>query len=190
MIEHFCDKIQGWFAYPNIYAEMVDKAREPRKYIFVEVGSWKGKSTAFMATEIINSKRDIQFYAVDTWKGSEEHYDISNSVYEPLLKDDKLYDEFLKNTIPVHKAIFPIRMESARAATLFADESIDFVMIDAAHDYDNVLLDIKSWYPKIRRGGIIAGDDVDWEGTKRAVGEYFTGGYYESDNKLWMAIKP
>lgn len=190
MIPHFYENIQGWFAYPELYADMVSSAREPRQHIFVEVGSWKGKSTAFMATEILNSKRDIMFYAVDTWRGSIEHYDKTNSAYEPLLLNDELYGDFIKNTFSVHKAIFPIRMESERAAKLFADESIDFVMIDAAHDYDNVLLDIKSWYPKLRKGGTIAGDDLDWEGTRKAVDEFFNTDYYESDNKLWMAIKP
>jgi hypothetical protein len=40
---------------------------------FIEVGSYKGKSSCAMAVNIINSKKDIKFYCVDTWKGSPEH---------------------------------------------------------------------------------------------------------------------
>lgn len=189
MIEHFCDEIEGWFSYPDLYAYVVRNAYEHRRYKFVEVGSWKGKSTAFMATEIINSKKDITFYAVDTWNGSEEHRDINNQSYEPLLETDELYGTFIKNTAPVHSAIFPIRMDSLRASKLFEDDSLDFVMIDAAHDYENVLADIKAWYPKIKKSGIMGGDDLDWEGTKRAVTEYFGLNYYEADGKIWTMVK-
>lgn len=190
MIQHFCDDIQGWFSYPYLYADMVAQAKDPRRYIFVEVGSWKGKSTAFMGVEILNSKKDILFYAVDTWRGSEEHLDPNSGVYEPLLLNDAIYSEFIKNIRPVHKVVFPIRMESVKAADIFSDESVDFVMVDAAHDYENALADIKAWYPKIKKGGIIAGDDLDWPGVTKAVEEVFGAEYYESENKLWMVVKP
>jgi predicted O-methyltransferase YrrM len=190
MMNHFCNEIQGWFSYPELYANIVRNATEQRQYKFVEVGSWKGKSTAFMATEIINSGKDILFYSVDTWKGSDEHLDPNNGAYEPLLINDELYPTFLKNVAPAHKAIFPIRMESVKAAKIFGDESLDFVMVDAAHDYDNALADIKAWYPKLKKGGIMAGDDLDWPGVNKAVKEYFEfSGYYEQDNKLWMSVK-
>lgn len=189
MITHFSDQIQGWFSYPELYADVVKNANDARRYTFVEVGSWKGKSTAFMGTEILNSGKDIVFYSVDTWKGSEEHLDPTNPVYEPLLANDELYPTFIRNIAPVHKAVFPIRMESVKASKLFLDNSIDFVMIDAAHDYINALEDIKAWYPKIKIGGIMAGDDLDWPGVNKAVSEFFSTEYYEQDNKLWMAIK-
>ena len=50
---------------------MVEKFSSGSK--FVEVGSWKGKSAAYMAVEIINSKKKITLDCIDTWEGSNEH---------------------------------------------------------------------------------------------------------------------
>lgn len=41
----------------------------------------------------------------------------------------------------------------------FADESLDFVYIDANHQEPFVTQDIAQWYKKIKAGGIIAGHD-------------------------------
>ena len=116
-MEHFYDKIQGWFSYGELYSILVQQCSHEEEYTFVEVGSWKGCSTSFMGVEIINSKKNISFYAVDTWRGSEEHIDVNNPSYEPLLKDeDGLYLEFLKNTSPVSDVICPLRMRSDSAS--------------------------------------------------------------------------
>ena len=64
-MEHFYQKIgEDWFTYPNLYKKMVSDANENSH--FVEVGVWKGRSAAFMAVEIINSKKDIKFDCIDT----------------------------------------------------------------------------------------------------------------------------
>ena len=45
------------------------------------------------------------------------------------------------------------------AVKKFKDESLDFVYIDGAHDYKNVYKDLKAWSKKVKKGGIVAGDD-------------------------------
>jgi predicted O-methyltransferase YrrM len=52
-----------------------------------------------------------------------------------------------------------IRMDSVISADLFPDEFFDFIFIDADHSYEAVVKDIQSWWPKIKKGGIFAGDD-------------------------------
>jgi hypothetical protein len=66
-------------------------------------------------------------------------------------------------------------MESVKAANLFTDNSITFCMLDAAHDYDSLKADIEAWFPKVRSGGVIAGDDYEsnWPGVDKAVNEFF-----------------
>ena len=58
-VEHFEAKIAGWFTFPNFYRLLVEQAKE--NFHFVEVGTWKGKSAAFLAVEIINSGKTIHF---------------------------------------------------------------------------------------------------------------------------------
>lgn len=53
-----------------------------------------------------------------------------------------------------------LRMLSTEAARLhIPDHSLDFVYIDARHDYCGVLEDLVAYYPKLRPGAIMAGHD-------------------------------
>ena len=166
-MEHFYHNIgEDWFSYPDLYKRIVDNSQDGAR--LVEVGSWEGRSASFMAVEIINSNKDIKFDCVDTWKGSIEHanYDI--------IIEDKLYDVFLSNIEPVKHVINPIRMTSIEASKLYEDNSLDFVFIDASHEYEDVKEDILAWLPKVKIGGILAGDDYNvFEGVNRAVDEIF-----------------
>ena len=171
-MEHFYNSIQGWFTYPELYKNIVQTAPSPAH--FVEVGVWKGTSAAFMAVEIINSGKTIQFDCVDTWDGSEEHLDPNSGAFEPRLLGDKnwLFNTFIDNMLPVAGTYQPRRMTSLQAAQEYQDESLDFVFIDAAHDYSNVLADIKAWYPKTH--WVLAGHDYGWSSEVRnAVHDFF-----------------
>jgi hypothetical protein len=55
-------------------------------------------------------------------------------------------------------------MDSLGAAYHFARmrTEINFVFIDAAHDYDSVKADILAWRPLVAKGGILSGHDYDW----------------------------
>jgi predicted O-methyltransferase YrrM len=90
------------------------------------------------------------------------------------VKENTLYDKFLDNIEPVKNVINPIRMHSLNAVDLYDDNSLDFVFIDAAHDYENVIKDIRAWYPKVKTGGLFAGHDYDpsWHGVVKAVDEF------------------
>jgi SAM-dependent methyltransferase len=166
-MEHFYHNIgEDWFTYPQLYKRIVDNLQDGAH--IVEVGSWKGRSAAFMSVEIINSNKNIKFDCVDTWKGSIEHtsYDV--------ITEEKLYDIFLSNIEPVKHIINPIRMTSIEASKLYEDNSLDFVFIDASHEYEDVKEDILAWLPKVKFGGILAGHDYDnFEGVNRAVDEIF-----------------
>jgi hypothetical protein len=52
-----------------------------------------------------------------------------------------------------------IRGYSFEVADQFPDEYFDYVYIDADHSYEAVKQDLADWYPKVRKGGILAGHD-------------------------------
>lgn len=118
-----------------------------------------------MAVEIINSGKRIRFDCVDTWLGSKEPKHQS----DPSVINGTLYFEFLANLVPVRRQIKVIRRRSVEAAKLYRNESIDLAFIDAAHDEKNVLADIAAWWPKIRVGGVLAGDDATASGVSAAL---------------------
>ena len=160
---------ENWFSYPNLYTQMV--AKFPSGSKFVEIGSWKGKSSAFMTVLIANSYKKIDFHCVDTWQGSIEHHGREGL--------DRLYDIFTDNMKPVKDYYTAIRTPSLDGANRFEDNSLDFVFIDASHEYEDVKKDIAAWLPKVKIGGVIAGHDyylgdTDYfPGVKQAVHESF-----------------
>lgn len=175
---------EDWFTFPDLYREMVRRYGPESK--FVEVGSWKGKSSAFMAVEIANSSKPIKFYCVDTWEGSVEHKQ------NPELS--QLYEIFLDNMKPVESFYIPMRTTSLEAAKQFDDESLDFVFIDASHEYEDVVDDLKAWYPKIKKGGILAGHDYypdqpTWGGVCKAVREVFPDSHSHIPGNCFMVEK-
>ena len=168
-MEHYYQDVEGWWGEPDVlkYKEMVKRFDTGSH--FVEIGSFKGKSTACMGVEIINSGKEIKYDQVDTWLGSTEHRG------DPSIRNGTLFDEFKENTEKVSHVINPIRLASVEASKLYEDESLDFVFIDAAHDLVNVLRDIISWIPKVKKGGVIAGHDYGgaFFGVNQGVDNYF-----------------
>ena len=151
-MEHFYKTLgENWFTYPTLYSNMVEKY--PTNSHFVEVGTWKGMSAAYMAVEIINSNKDIKFDCIDIWDYLDTQSDIPEGSFE------NLYEIFLNNISPVKHIINPIRELSWDGAKHYGDKSLDFVFIDAAHDYESVKKDINAWFSKVKDGGTIAGHD-------------------------------
>ena len=137
---------------------------------FVEIGCWKGRSASYMCVQIINSGKIIKFDCVDTWNGSEEHQKGGDFEDSDVIAGT-LFETFSKNMQPVNGYYNAIRLPSLEAANLYLDNSLDFVFIDAAHDYENVKKDIESWLPKVKKGKYLAGDDYRGDGVSRAVNE-------------------
>lgn len=189
-LQHFYRNIgEDWFTYPNLYKSVVEKFDNAH---FVEVGSWKGRSASYMGVEIINSGKNIKFDCVDTWNGAEEHTDPNSQFFNKELLEDKdwLYNLFLENTKPVKDVVNPIRLDSISASKLYEDNSLDFVFVDAAHDYENVCADIKHWLPKVKSGGVLAGHDFHHPPIVQAVNELLGEGTYTADEDCWIYHKP
>jgi predicted O-methyltransferase YrrM len=165
-MEHFYNKIisgENWFDFQKLYKEMVEIS--PDNSHFVEVGVWKGMSASYMAVEIINSNKNIKFDCVDTWEFFDWFTDISKGSYEDI------YEIFLKNINPVKDYINVVKKISWEAASDYTNESLDFIFIDASHDYESVKKDITSWLPKLKIGSIIAGHDYYHNPVFNAVNE-------------------
>lgn len=166
-MNHFYQNIDGWFSYEDIYRAVVERGEDGD--LFVEVGSFKGRSSSFMAVEILNSGKKIKFDCIDTWRGAAEHQNIEE------VMNDTLYDVFTENMKPVQGHYNAIRMPSVEAAALYEDESIDFIMIDGDHTFEAVCADIAAFLPKMKKGGIMTGDDA-WLGTDpRRAAEHMFG---------------
>lgn len=183
------NEIPGWFSYKNVYDTLVSLVSDGA--IFVELGSWLGKSTNYLATKIKESGKKIKFTTIDTFKGTDNeslHQNIVDSY-----SGDIFYD-FLDNTILSNNfgSFNIIKDTSFNASSQFKNCSIDFMMIDAGHTYEDVKNDINIWYKKIKPGGVIGGDDFGtnvFPGVTKAVDEYFYGRVVQTQ-WAWTRMKP
>lgn len=185
-MDHFYQRIEGWFSFSKLYDRMVKEAIPAVPTHFVEVGGWLGRSAAYMAVEIINSRKDVKFDVVDIWDTS-KHED-----YVEIIKKYGCdpYDQFLKNMKDVLHLVKPVRMLSLDAAKTYADESLDFVYIDADHTYEALKEDIAAWLPKVKQGGVLGGHDYSYvfPGVIEAVNEIFKNPNTEEIS--WWVRKP
>ena len=182
------NEIPGWFIYKPLYDTMVETA--PFNSTFVEVGAWFGKSTNYLAGKIKESKKNIHFTTIDTFKGTQTE-DLHLNIVDTFNGD--IFYEFIDNTIISNNygTFDIIKDESKHASTQFANQSIDYIMIDGGHSYDEVMDDIKVWYNKVKPGGIISGDDYNiFQGVNDAVHEYFYNQFDKSYFRCWVRKKP
>ena len=80
-----------------------------------------------------------------------------------------------------------IRKTSEEASKLIDNGSFDMGFIDGDHRKHYVEIDISCWLPKIRKGGVIAGDDVISGGVKSAVENIF-GSDYNRHGRIWWRV--
>lgn len=163
-MEHFYQNIEGWFSYDYVYKDMVQQAEDGS--LFVEIGSYKGKSAAFMAVEIANSGKDIKFECIDPMKLMGGYLNMPQNE-----KDGYSFEDFTQRLESVKNYYKLIRMTSDDAVSLYEDGSIDFLLIDGDHSYEGVYKDIVNYLPKMRSGGLIVGDDAYDERIIRALAD-------------------
>ena len=160
---------QGW-ASDHIYLSRAVQECSPR--IVVEVGVWKGGSVLTMAEEARRLGLDTCIIAVDTWLGASEHW-MDRQWFESLRIEagyPTLYRTFMANIIDrdLCDYVVPLPLDSLNAAAVLAHNAIgaDVIHIDGGHDYDSVTADLKVWWPKLREGGVLLGDDYHPEGVE------------------------
>jgi len=119
----------------------------------VEVGTFKGE----FSKEIMELWSGT-LYMVDVWSALDptKYIDASN---HGNFNRGEIYGAAIDNTTGYENRAIMIRANSEIASDIFADESLDFVYIDANHAYDYVVKDIELWYPKIKPGGYLCGHD-------------------------------
>lgn len=184
MKDHY-KNVPGWFNCPELYSRMINLAPALQPSTFVEIGCWKGKSSSYMAEQISLSGKPIKFFCVDTWRGTtaEPHHQV-----DPDVANDRLFEVFTNNMSSFVGHYTPIRSLSVEAASQFSNNSLDFVYIDASHEYEDVKDDINAWLPKVKVGGTIAGDDYNSRNVSRAVNELINN-VSELNRFTWVSVK-
>ena len=164
--------VGGWFTHgeARYMAETLQYAlREPGRYNVVEVGSYEGRSTVVLANIVRLISPTSIVWCIDPFDGEVE-------------KDDKrtmtpTYNTFMGNirSRGLDRWVRPIVKRSTDVE--WDNGPIQFLFIDALHDYDSVVEDFNHFWPHVAKDGFICFHDRQWhDGVVKATNEFVKGG--------------
>lgn len=157
--------------------------RLPRNSVCAEIGVYKG---AF-SEQILNKVRPAKLHLIDPWL-FQPSPEFSRAWYGGVLgKDqtnmDEIYHSVVEKFRPhiVSGQVEIHRGKSADLSVQFQDQYFDWIYVDGDHRYEGVMQDLEMYLPKLKRGGLVAGDDYDnpgwWNsGVQKAVDEILSRG--------------
>ena len=156
------------------------------------VGVEVGVLTGEFAEVMLSTWKGELYILVDPWQQADiMSYCNSSDACESIMQKAKS-----RLSIFGDRAYF-LRKFSIDAARIIADNSLDFVYIDGLHDYYNVMLDMMAWWPKVRKGGVMAGHDFNQIPLFHAVTEFarkmnvsfYCTAAYEYPTPSWYMFK-
>jgi len=138
----------------------------------VEIGSWQGRSSTFLARAVKESKNG-NFYAIDHFGGNvgkESFYKVEGTL-------NGLKDNFNHNIskFGLSDVVHLLDMHTTEAAKQLEENTIRFLFIDGDHTKEGVRRDIELFFPRLIKGSIIVFDDYfdGFPGLVESVDELF-----------------
>lgn len=157
---HFWQDKMGKFTERAGLFYIASRLNNPK--IIVEIGSWVGVSTCYIAAGLpSNSKAHI--YGVDTFKGSTINEEAAIAWNRSVNNmGGSTLNRFIENakSTGFEEKISPIVLNSVDAAKKWKGK-IDFLFIDGDHFYNSVKKDFNAWFPHLSPIGVIAFHDYD-----------------------------
>jgi hypothetical protein len=143
-------------------------------------GAEVGVKTGAFSELLLDGWKGRHLISVDPWAAADEddrYVNLDNVAQEV---HDGFHAETVDRLRRFGERSSVWRMTGQAAAARIPHHTLDFVYLDARHDYDSVRDDLGDWFPKVRPGGILAGHDyVDGTfvngdfGVRSAVDEFF-----------------
>lgn len=163
------EDVPGWIGCAEDIYGLVFKELNDGDSI-VEIGTFFGQSTIFMASLIKQSGKKIHFDTIDSlWQidADVRRGDHPKSFYDyrfsEQLKDIPI-DELIKAHYRLCEVDSYINLMIGDSRWLwkwYEPDSLQFVYIDGDHNYEIVKLDIDNWWSRVKIGGYLGGDDID-----------------------------
>jgi hypothetical protein len=149
-----------------------NKKKEHREFLLQymstgKVGAEIGVHRGEFSTYLLANAKPSKLHLIDPWKwfdseeyskalyggnkgGKQANMDLRFSKVKKMMKN-----EIDNGQVQIH------RMLSSEAAKNIEDDSLDWIYIDGDHSYKGVMEDLEYYYPKMKKGGYIIGDDYD-----------------------------
>ena len=133
-----------------------------------DVGVEIGVQVGVFAYHVLLRRQPSKLYLIDPWEyGLQPDLEPDPTPDKQAAKDAQF--EATRAFFAPCPNVEILRLRSQDAAARFADASLDYVYIDGEHSYDGVMRDLVHYFPKVKVGGYLIGDDYGWEGIGPAV---------------------
>jgi hypothetical protein len=116
----------------------------------IEVGVFKAEYSVKLL-----KNTNMHLHLVDAWRHLPDYVDPANGTDQEC---QQVFSQAIQALAP-YKGRYTIHRMLSSEAVDHTPEVVDFVYLDADHSHDGCLADLKNYYPKIRKGGIMAGHD-------------------------------
>lgn len=142
----------------------------------VEVGSYLGRSTAFLAAGSASAGRE-RVVAVDHFAGSPEHQAGEFHASEVLQRDGTTLNQFRSNLESVELIDHvDVRVGASTDVAREWSEPIRLLFVDGDHSYESSRADFEAWSPHIVERGLVCFHDIPgWPGVTRFYEELVAG---------------
>lgn len=164
---------QGWNSRHPIFRDILSLTK-PK--LIIELGVWKGMSSIHMADLMKEMGIAGQIVAVDTWLGSSNHLSSSGRRAELRTRHGypTVYETFLANVVKAghQDVIVPLAMDGTSAAIALQRLKVkaQVIHIDASHEFQPCLTDLRAYWPLLAEDGVLIADDYGtWPSVSRAV---------------------
>ena len=150
----------GWLA--DGAAAVLSGELTPATRVVVELGSWLGMSTRFIA----DRAPCATVIAIDHWQGSAEHHELAEC--REMLP--WLFENFLAMNWSYRHRVIPLKMTTIEGLEVVAAHKVvpDLIFIDADHRYEGLLDDLSS-ASRLFPDAVLVGDDLELSEVRRAV---------------------
>jgi FkbM family methyltransferase len=138
-------------------------SRLPQNSVGCEIGVWKGD----FSEEILRMVKPGKLYLIDPWSYQPEfsHEWYGGTIAQNQKDMDAIYESVRRRFIN-YQNVQIIRKKTEELINEIPVNHLDWIYIDGNHQYEYVLRDLKTFFPLVKEGGIICGDDYD-QGAKK-----------------------
>lgn len=197
-IKSFLD-VPGWINDAQwIFKEVIENCSDGDRV--VEIGTYFGQSACYMGMLIKDSGKDIKFDTYDTFEE-----------LDPSIRAGQQPKQFAEYRLQKGRHTAPMStIVKSHFKSCGVDDYVNLIICDATYSYkfykDNSLMLfyndavnndkelyelITNFWPKIKQGGMMAGDDINFESVKNAVSRFCKDNNikYEQTEVSWYIRK-
>jgi hypothetical protein len=134
----------------------------PKNSVCAEIGTFEG----YFAEKILYFTNPKKLHLIDPW--TDLKYDNAPNQGENRYQNvlELLNQKINRGQVVIHRGY------SHEVCNNFEDNYFDWIYIDGNHQYEFVKKDLELYYPKVKMGGFITGDDYGQKDVKKAVDEF------------------